>query len=162
ALQAARPNLTESLKEGGQGAGEGRSRHRFRHALVISEISLALVLLIGACLLIRSFGRVQAVSPGIDTENVVGAHLALPQSKYREGHQQWLFCGELLRRSAALPGVKSVSVTTTPVGGWQPVYYVRGEPQPLPGQGELCDIATISPDYFKTMGIRLLRGRAFS
>jgi putative ABC transport system permease protein len=162
AWQAARPDLTESLKEGGPGGGEGRSRHRFRKALVVSEISLALVLLIGAGLLIRSFGRVQAVSPGIETENVVTTYFALPFYKYRQPQQVQFFFDELVRRTARLPGVRAASVTTTPLGGWQTGYDVQGQPQPLPGQGNLCDIATVSPDHFKTMGIRLVRGRVFS
>ncbi|MBI3851136.1 MAG: ABC transporter permease [Verrucomicrobia bacterium] len=162
ALQAARPNLTESLKEGGLGTGEGRSRHRFRKALVVSEISAALVLLIGACLLIRSFGRVQAVSPGIDTENVSVMYFSLPQYRYREEHQQQTFFDELIRRTAALPGVNAASITTTPLGHWQTGYEVHGQPKPPPGRGHLCDIATVSPDYFKVMGIPLRRGRGFS
>jgi putative ABC transport system permease protein len=162
AWQAARPNLTGSLKEGGPGAGEGRARHRFRHGLVVSKISLALVLLIGACLLIRSFGRVRAISPGIDLENVVTMYFALPKYKYADEQQQRNFFESLLRQTAALPGVKAASINTTLLGGWQTGYHVQGQPQPLPGQGELCDIATISPDHFKVMGIQLLRGRVFS
>src|SRR6185295_15919313 len=120
-----------------------------------------LVLLIGACLLVRSFGRIQAVSPGIDTENVVAMYFSLPKYKYGEEHQQRVFFDELLRRTAVLPGVKAASVTTTTLGGWQTGYHVQGQPQPPPGQGELCDIATVSPGHFKVMGIRLLRGRVF-
>jgi predicted permease len=161
AWQASRPNLTSSLKESGAGTGDSRGRHRFRHALVISEISLALVLLIGACLLIRSFGRVQAISPGIDTEHVVAMNFSLPTYKYREPQQRQAFFEELLRRTSAVPGVKVASVTTTPLGGWQMGYHVEGRPYALPGQGDLCDYATISPDHFKVMGIPLKQGRVF-
>jgi len=162
AWQSSRPNLSGSLKEGGLGSGDSRSRNRFRHLLVVSEISLALVLLIGACLLIRSFGRVQAISPGIDTENVVAMNFSLPKYKYGEQQQKQVFFQELLRRTTGLPGVKVASVTTTPLGGWQIGYHVVGQPHPPPGQGELCDYATVSPAHFKVMGIPLRRGREFS
>jgi len=162
ALQASRPNLSNSLKEGGPGAGEGRTRHRLRHTLVVSEISLALVLLIGACLLIRSFGRTQAISPGIDTENVVAMSFSLPKYRYPEPQQKQNFFNELLQRTSRLPGVKGASLTTTTLGGWQMGYHVAGQPQPPRGQGDLCDYNAVSPDHFKVMGISLLRGRVFS
>ena len=161
ALQSSKPDLNEVLKEGARGAGEGRKSHRIRHALVVSEVALAMVLLVGASLLIRSFDRLQNVSPGLEPDDVVTASLSLPVIKYPEKRDQFAFYERLLDRVKALPGIQSAAVTRPLLGGSQIGYQVEGEPPPQPGRGRVCDYGVVSHEYFKVMGIRILRGQVF-
>jgi putative ABC transport system permease protein len=162
AFQSSKPDLNETLKEGGRGAGEGRKPHRICQALVVSEVALAMVLLVGASLLIRSFDRVQKVSPGLDPSGVFTTYLSLPVVKYPERRDQLAFFEKLLERLGTLPGIESAAATRALLGGWQTGYEVEHQPPPEPGRSSLCDYAAVTSDYFKVMGIRLLRGRAFT
>ncbi|HTG14177.1 MAG TPA: ABC transporter permease, partial [Blastocatellia bacterium] len=118
ALEASRPNLNESLKEGGRGAVTGGRSHRLRDLFVVVEIALALVLLIGSGLMIRSFVRLQSVDPGFDAKNLLTAKLLLPASKYGEDPQCKAFFKQLTERVQALPGVRSVgTVSYLPIAG---------------------------------------------
>lgn len=165
ALHASKPDLNESLKEGGRGGTEGRQRNLVRASLVVAEVAIALVLLVGAGLLIRSFMRLQQVSPGFNPSNVVTMQLSLPRSKYAEKPQVAAFFDQLVQRVAALPGVQSAAVgNNLPMSNnnWNASFAVenlqvaQGEPSPH------GDPHMISPDYFSTMGISLLRGRFFT
>ena len=165
AVHASKPDLNESLKEGGRGGTEGRQRNFIRSALVVSEVAIAMVLLVGAGLLIRSFMRLQQVSPGFNPANVMAMQLSLPKSKYSEKPQMAAFFEQLVQKVRALPGVQAAAVgNNLPMSGdgWNASFAVenfqvpQGEPSPH------GDPHMITPDYFEAMGIPLLRGRYFT
>jgi putative ABC transport system permease protein len=162
ALQLSRPDLSGSLKEGGRGSGF-HSR-RLRSALMVSEVALAIVLLIGAGLLIRSFVKLLDVNPGYRAENLLTARLVLPP-RYRNNPQRVQFYEQLLQRLAVLPGVTSVGATShLPLTGYNMGSTLRVEGRlPQPGEQEPgAPVARVNPDYFRTMGISLRAGRLFS
>jgi putative ABC transport system permease protein len=163
ALQASNPNLNETLKEGGRSSAEGARGGRLRNALAVAEVALALVLLIGAGLMVRSFMRLQQVNAGFNPQRVLTAGLFLPGSKYKEGPQIVGFYEELLGKLAALPGVESVgAIDTLPLSGGGNVlsFVIDGRPplQPTDNTPD-AEYRVVTPDYFRTMGIPLLRGR---
>ncbi len=162
ALQLSRPDLNASLKEGGRGSGiHGRG---LRDALMVSEVALAIVLLIGAGLLIRSFVKLLNVDPGYRAENLLTARLALTP-RYRDNAQRVQFYEQVLQRLAALPGVTSVGATThLPLTGYNMGSGLRVEGRtPQPGEREpVAPVARVNPDYFRTMGIALRAGRLFN
>ncbi|MBZ5538713.1 MAG: ABC transporter permease [Acidobacteriia bacterium] len=165
ALQSSRPDLTESLKESGRGTTTGRQRQKFRNVLVVAEVALSLVLLIGSGLTIRSFYRLQQVNPGFTAQNLLTFQVTLPTAKYQQDTQKINFYQESLEKLDTLPGVRSVGAASgLPLGnnGNQTSFYVQGKPDPGPGAVPLTEIVVVSPDYFRTMGIPLLRGRAFT
>ncbi len=164
ALEAAKVDLNESLKEGGRGSTGGARRRRIRSLLVISEVALSLVLLIGAGLLIKSFARLQSVDPGFRVDNVLTMSLSLPKSRYTNADQLAGFYNQVLQRVESLPGVESAGmVTSLPLTGWN-----IGQPFTIDGRTLSPDEATAanyqftSPEYFRAMGIPLLRGRSFT
>ncbi|HYP26432.1 MAG TPA: ABC transporter permease [Blastocatellia bacterium] len=164
ALHASRSNLNESLKEGGRGSGQGSSPNRTRNILVVSEVALALVLLIGGGLLIRSFVRLTSVPPGFDPENLVAMRVALPASKYGQPHQKASFFKQLIERVESLPNVRSVAATTNlPLSGTNMSFrfMIEGRPAP-PSEILLAQYHAVSPNYFGAMGIPLLQGRDFT
>ena len=108
ALQASRPDLNETLKEGGKGGGSSSRMMRARNALIVVEVAMALVLLVGAGLLIKSFRRLQEVEPGFDPRNLLTMRLFLPLSKYAEPQQRQAFFEQALKRIGSLPGVQAV------------------------------------------------------
>jgi putative ABC transport system permease protein len=165
ALNAAKVDLNESLKDMGRGSTASRRRKRFRQVLIISEVSLALVLLIGAGLVIRSFYKLVQVDPGFKTENVLSFSVTLPPAKYKEDRQLINFYNQTLDRLSVLPGVLSAAESSgLPLGnnGNQTSFRVVGQPDPLPGQAPLVEIVSSSPAYFDTMKIPLLKGRLFT
>jgi putative ABC transport system permease protein len=162
AWQSSRPELNTTLREGGRGAGDGRRSRHIRQALVAGEMALAMVLLVGASLLIRSFARLSEHSLGLNPLGVWTTDISLPVLKYTEEWQQLAFYERLVERLAASPGVSAVAVTGALLGGWQTTYLLEGKPPPEPGASPLADFAVVSPDYFKAMRIRLLRGRTFN
>ncbi len=164
ALQASRPDLNETLKEGGRGSTEGGRRQRIRNTLVVVEIALALILLVGAGLLIRSFITLQHVDPGYNAKNATAVFLALPQKKYAEDDQEVAFFRQLIQNVSTLPGVEDVGATNVlPLtGDYVLGFNIEGRPPDPPGQEPSTNYYAISPDYFKAMGIPLLRGRFFT
>ena len=167
ALHISRTDLHEALKEGGR-AVVGSGRHRLRKMLVVSEVAIALVLLVGAGLMIQSLRRMLEVDPGFRTENVLTMRLALPQTRYRENNDIIRFYKELFDRVAALPGVESSgAVSHLPLSG----AYTSGTTiveSPASGPGTLtiqgypyieADRRIVSPGYFTAMGIKLIDGR---
>ena len=162
-LQAFNVNLNHMLKEGGRGAGA--MRQRARSAVVIVEVAMAIVLLIGAGLLIRSFWKLQSVSPGFAPENALTAQIVLPSARYREPEQRALFFQQLSEQARALPGVQAVgAISILPLGGgWSRTSIA------IEGRAEMTNLApqarprihprTVTPDYFQAMGIPLLNGR---
>jgi putative ABC transport system permease protein len=163
AWQVSKSDLNEGLKESGRGS-DGPRRHRIRALLVISEVALSIVLLIGAGLMIRSFSRLLAVDPGFKTDHVLTAFVSLPVSKYSNHDQEVTFFDRLIERLRNVPGVSAAGVVTDiPLfGGGSTGFDVEGRPPAPPGQRAMTDYRIISPDYFAAMGMRLLRGRAFS
>ena len=162
ALAAVHSGLAEYLKEGGRGAGEGVRRIRFRAALVVAEVALALLLVIGATLTIRSLARLQAVNPGFNPDSVLTADLMLPRSGYSDPARRANFFRSLLDRVAAAPGVKSAGmVSDLPFSGSKSGNDVVIEGAPAPGSGDrlIAFVRTVDPGYFPTMQVRLLRGR---
>jgi putative ABC transport system permease protein len=165
ALEASQPNLNESLKEGGRGAVTGGRSHRLRDLFVVAEIALALVLLIGSGLMIRSFARLQSVDPGFDAKNLLTVKLLLPSSRYREDPKRKEFFKQLTERVQTLPGVRSVgTVSYLPIAGLGAAtrFDIEGRPPLPPGQDLVGDVRVVDGGYFHTMGIPLLQGRTFT
>jgi putative ABC transport system permease protein len=166
AVHAARVDLNELLKHGGRG-GIPRRQVFVRDALVISQIALAMVLLIGAGLLIRSLVQLQRVDPGFDAKNVLAVQLHLPDDdEYREPWQKVGFFNELIGRLETLPGVSSAGATMVdPFSGWNFVNNVTPEERAMetgPNGYLQAGWRTATPGFFRTMNIRLVRGRLFS
>jgi putative ABC transport system permease protein len=164
ALTASNPDLNETLKEGGRSGSGGARRHRMRSILVVSEIALALVLLVGAGLLLKSFWRLQRVDPGFNPDGVLTMRMMLPYETYEKPTQRGAFYSRILERINATPGVESASATSqVPLTRAITSGTMSGEnsvvgPADLPVEAEW---RWITPDYFKAMGITLLNGRAF-
>jgi putative ABC transport system permease protein len=164
ALQATKTDLNEALKEGGGRGSASHARGRFRDALVVSEVALALVLLIGAGLMFKSFARMLTVDPGFDPRGVTTMGLGLSEAKYQKPEQWTRFYGQLLEKLRAEPGVESASVVNDiPMGGsgGTTSFVVEGRPAPPKGQYPEANFRIASPDYFKTLRIPLLEGRPF-
>ncbi|HXG68896.1 MAG TPA: ABC transporter permease [Blastocatellia bacterium] len=163
ALQSSKISLQESLKEGGRGS-TGSPRQRFRSFLVVSEVALALVLLIGAGLLINGFTRLIHVHPGFNPDNLLTMYLFLPRARYEQDHQQTAFVKQALERIRAVPGVTAASVINAlPVrSAIATDFEIVGRPAPPPGDEPFANVGVIDSDYFHTMGIPLLKGRAFT
>src|SRR6185312_7142051 len=105
--QASKPNLSETMKDAGRGSSEGGRRQFIRSTLVVLEIASALVLLVGAGLMIKSFWRLQQVDPGFNPENALTMSVTLPKGKYPEEKQQVAFFQQLIERAGAMPGVQA-------------------------------------------------------
>ena len=164
-IVCAKPELTESLKEGGRGSSEGRRRNRLRNALVVAEVALALVLLTSAGLLMKSFVRLQRVSPGFDPRNVLTMEVSLPKLRYPDDKAIVRFSDEAQQRIAALPGVQFAAVTTIlPLSGNNSdssfAIEGRSEKSNVPGPDE--EKREVSADYFRAIGTPLLKGRFFT
>lgn len=163
ALQVSSVSPHDALKDGGaQGAG-GRRRNRMRSALVVAEISLALVLLAGAGLMIRSLLHQQAERLKIDTKGLVTGNVTLPIAVYKTQDERRVFFDALFPAIEALPGVQSVSATQVlPLGNdsWRNSIVREGKAEDLKA-GPHTFVGIVRPNYFKTMGIRMVRGRDF-
>jgi putative ABC transport system permease protein len=164
AFEAARLSLTESLKEGGKNVGGARS-HRLRNSLVIAEIALALVLLVGAGLLIRSFVRLQGVDPGFNANNMLTMKVSLPGRKYDTDRKRIDFFRQAVAQMQSLPGVEAVGAVSflpfaAPHAGT--LVEIEGRPKPPPGQGLGTGVIVTDQNYFRTMQIPLKRGRLFT
>ncbi len=164
-LASGKPDLTESLKEGGRGSTSGRRHNRLRNALVIAEVALALVLLTGAGLLLKSFVRLENVNPGFNPQNVLTAEISLPKLRYPDKKTQINFLNELDRRVSSLPGVRNAGMTIIlPMSGINSDSSFKIEGRPVddahPGPDE--EIRLVSADYFRTLEIPLLQGRSFT
>jgi putative ABC transport system permease protein len=157
ALQAARPNLTDGLKEGDRGSSG--SRQRLRSVLVVGEVALTLTLLVGAGLLIQSFRRVLQVDPGFKAQNLLTMQVSVNNP---DGQQVANFFEQLQQKVRSLPGVKSVAVSNglpLDVANF-PSFIIEGRPEQENKPSGLR--YTVSPDYFRTMGIELIKGRLFA
>src|SRR5262245_37518431 len=163
AIQASKPDLNETLKDGGGKTGVGR--HRLRAALVVAEISMSLVLLTGAGLLMKNFLTILKINPGINTDNVLTMGITLPPTKYENDARRRAFYDELMRRARSLPGVESAAlINHLPLGQSDSSsgFLVEGVPDPPPGQQFDGGHRVCTPDYFKTMGVPMVQGREFT
>ena len=162
AIQSSRPELAGILKEGGRNASAG-SGHRLRTALVVTEIALAVVLLVGSGLLLKSLFRLLQTSPGFNPQNILTMSVVLPAQKYTDANTQNNFQDQLYERVAALPGVASVgTVDKLPLQpGNTTVVYAEGEPMPPPGQETEANVRVINDNYFQTIQVPLIEGRQF-
>jgi putative ABC transport system permease protein len=165
ALLAGGSDLHRSLKEAGARATASRRSLRARSVLVATEMALAVVLLTGAGLLMRSFVRVLHVDPGFRAANVLSVIISLPDSRYADPAKQTAFFEELVRRLRATPGIEAAAVSdSVPLSGSndQGGFRIEGRPEPKPGDdGPQANRPRVSSGYFETMGIPLLRGRLF-
>lgn len=164
AFASAKPELTEALKEGGRGSTTGTRSNRVRNALVVSEVALALVLLVGANLLLKSFVRLQNVNPGFEPRNVLTMELSLPVAKYARGKPVADFYAELVRRVQGLPGVEAAALTSIlPLSGnnSDSSFAIEGRDPNVDKVYPDEEIRGVTPDYFKALRVPLLSGRFF-
>ena len=165
ALRTSRTNLNDTLREGGRGLVGGTRRQGLRNGLVIAQVAGSLIVLVAAGLFTRSLTNAEAVDLGYDTHHVLNVSLDPKLQGYDQAHAEAFF-RELLRRAKALPGVESASLAySVPLGYYNDgssVYVENQAPQPAdkrpPGAGYNC----VTPDYFSTMRMKILRGRAFT
>jgi putative ABC transport system permease protein len=163
AWQASHVDLNTALKSGTRGTGGSEGKHRARNALVMTEVALALILLICASLLIQSFARLGRVNTGMRTEHLFTARIGLPEAAYPKPENIITFYDQLMPRLRAVPGVESVTtVWPLPLSGSNNVSSFDIEEHPAPeGQQPDSPMRIVGPDYFKTMGIPVKQGRGF-
>jgi putative ABC transport system permease protein len=162
AVQSSRPNLNDDLKDGGRTGTAGRTR--FRSALVVAEVAIALVLLVGAGLMVLSLVRLRAVDPGFRTTRLVAVDLPLPQSRY-DGPAQGAFYRDVLARLQTQPAtMQSALVFPVPLRGSSASagIEIEGEPAVDRPSQRLADLNMASPEFFSTVGVRLVKGRGFA
>jgi putative ABC transport system permease protein len=161
ALQSAKVPLNETLKEAGRSATGGRAGHRLRSLLVVFEVALAMVLLIGAGLLFRSFLRLRGMDTGFRSDRILSLSIDLTTSKYPKPRDQAAFFQQVMEKVRGLRGVESVgggsSLPSESAGGSVTGVTIEGRPEPVN-----VVFRTVSPDYFRTLGIPLLQGRYFT
>jgi putative ABC transport system permease protein len=156
--------LSKWIGDGARGSS-GPGRLRAGSTLVVVEFALAMILLVGGGLMLKSFVRLVQVDPGFDPHHVLRLDLALPGLRYRESHQQMAFYEQLIERLKALPGVESVGATArtplNPGDNWV-AFAIEGRPVLEPGQEQQAALRSVSSDYFRTLKIPLRKGRFFS
>jgi putative ABC transport system permease protein len=164
AFQTSKTDLHETLKEGGR-SGTGHTHRGLRNLLVVSEMALTVVLLVGAGLLVRSFLRLEQVSPGFQPQNILAMQLSLPANKYKEAKQRDIFYQQMLAEVQSLPGVRTaggVAVLPMSQGGNSRTFTIEGREAPQGQQSPHGDSWAATSDYFKTMTIPLVKGRYFT
>jgi len=164
ALQMSRGMPIASLREGGRGARGGLALRGLRQALVVSEVALAVVLVVGASLLVKSFWKMERVDPGFVPDRMLVVQIQLPQSRYggyADGDRVRAFYADLYRRIASRPEVQSVTVAMQhPLApGWTSSFTIDGREPPPSGQEPESSIRPVMPGYFRAVGAKLLRGR---
>jgi predicted permease len=162
ARQLPRSSPLAALREGGRGAVGAGHRRRFAAGLTVTEVALALVLLVAAGLLLRSFAKLTGVAPGFDPEHVVASRVQLPSARYPDDAARRRLFAELLRRVRALPGVDDAALgSDIPVSSsWQTTVSFEGVDTPK-GSEPLLSAASVTPEYFRTLRVPLRAGRAF-
>lgn len=164
-LESTRLNLNDSLKEGVKGSGGSSGTNRLRSLFVIGEVALALVLLVGAGLLIRSFSRLQSVDPGFNPANVLTMRVVLPGRKYDQESKVVGFFKQAIEQTEALPGVESAgAISFLPFAGPYSGtgFEIDGLPVPAPGQEPKTGVCVTDANFFKAMQIPLIRGRLYT
>jgi len=165
ALRFSRPDLNDALKEGGRSSGANLGRSRLRSALVVAQVALAIVLLTGAGLMVRSFVNYLRVDPGFDPKNLLTLEYRVPRNKYPEPKQQQQFHEQVVARVSALPGVESAAtVMSVPHGAGigESGFVLPDRAAPPEGQEPRAQVNRTDGNYFRAMRIPLLKGRVFS
>ncbi|HEY2848426.1 MAG TPA: ABC transporter permease, partial [Gemmatimonadaceae bacterium] len=164
ARQMLHPNLAQTLREGGR-SGAKRAGHGVRRVLVVAQVALSVMLLAGAGLLIRSFDSLMAVDPGFRTDNSISFALSLPDAKYHTAGQRAVFMRSMMDRMHALPGVQSAGAAYgMPLTnfGFDLNFMITGRPPLRPQDLPDAEVRVATPDYFPTMGIKIVKGRGFT
>lgn len=165
AIRAAREDAFEALREGGRGSGAGKRANRTRAGLVVGQVALALVLLVGAGLLLRSFDNLRTHELGFDPENLLTMQVNLFGPEYQDGDVRRNFYDALQTRLASIPGVEAVAFTSTvPLTGFDgdADFNIEGRPVPGPETPQTAWVRRATPNYFETMDMRLAGGRGFT
>ena len=165
AFEGSRGSVQDALKDGARQIGASVRHRRIRQAFVVGEIALAVVLLVGAGLMIRSFGSLRGVNPGFDARNVLTARVTVPARRYPDDARRIDFFASLVARLSAIPGVESAgAVSYLPLAGAGAAtgFTIVGQPAPLPGQGPTTDVSVCDDGYFRALKVPLLRGRVFA
>jgi putative ABC transport system permease protein len=164
AMRTTKQDLRGTLNEGSRGSTAGPGHHRLRGSLISMEIALALLLLVGAGLLLRSFSRLQEIPPGFQPDHLFVADLPISQSAYAKPEQRFQFFDRVVDRARTLPGVRSAAAASfLPVsgGGGLLHFNIAGRPPKSPNDYIAAGYRTVTPNYFETLGIPLLQGRLF-
>jgi putative ABC transport system permease protein len=163
-LQLSRVDLNTILRDEGRGSAGNRKRDRARNVLVVAQVALAMVLLVGTGLLVRSFIRLRTASPGFEPQGTLTMQTYLPPTRYPQASQKVAFYTNALRNMQTLPGVQAASISTAlPIlGNHGTPFLFEGQPVVALGQRPIAMIQSISPDYAKTMGIAVVAGRPFT
>ncbi|HSQ18741.1 MAG TPA: ABC transporter permease, partial [Blastocatellia bacterium] len=163
ALGASKLDVNEALKEGGRALSGGIGRHRVRSLLVVSEIALALVLLIAAGLLIKSLWRLRAIDPGFSPENLLTMRIELPEARYKEIPKQMQFRDRAIEAVNTIPGAQAAMISELPMTeNLMHNFVIEGRPPLSPGEEPELETRTVAGDYFRIMGIPVLQGRDFT
>jgi putative ABC transport system permease protein len=164
-FKAARPDINEVLKAGARTATSGGALRLWRDSLVVAEVALGLILLVGAGLMIRSFGSLVNVHPGFDPENVLTGQISLTRTAYENSEERVRYVNQTLARLKALPGVESAAFgAPMPFSGGNvgSDFRIEGRPRPEPGQEPSANNRSVTAEYFQAMGIPLRKGRYFT
>ena len=166
AWRAMRPDVMDVLQEGSRGSTASRASRRLSDVMVVAEVALALMLLVSAGLLIRSFVRLTAIDPGYKTSGIVATHVVLPAARYRPPAAKRQFIGDLVERVAKMPGVTRASAVSvlpmSPIGvEFDLPFTIDGLAATSPSERPRARYRAVMPGYFQVMGIQLLRGRTF-
>jgi putative ABC transport system permease protein len=163
AWTAARGGVSEGLKESGRSSTAGGARQRLRSTFVVVELAVALILLMGAGLLIKTFWNLRSVEPGFSTERLVTMRIELPEARYKEVDTQMRFRSQMLDGVKTLPGVQAALISELPLSGdsLNHDFLIDGRPHIDPGDEPSLESRSVMGDYFKTMKIPLLTGRDF-
>jgi len=165
ALTAARADLNPALHGGARAGGERQRTRQFKHVLVVLQVSLALIVVTGAALLAKSLVRLQRVPMGFDAPHVTLVNVAVPRDKYADAERQLGFFDQLVGRLETMPGVTATPVVLAPfsgAGGWDATFTAEGQGRAEARDNSTLNLEAVAPNYFGTLGIPLLRGRAFS
>jgi putative ABC transport system permease protein len=164
ALRSARGSVTDTLKETSQSSLQGPRSRRFRNAVVVTEIALAMVLLAGAGLMVRTLVKLSHVDLGFSPDNVLGLRVSLSGQRYDQPQARVQFWADVVTAVKALPGVEAASVSRgLPIGEWAGQYFtISDQPNPPAGQVLIADYVIAGPDYFRTLQIPVLRGVSFT
>ncbi len=165
ALQSTRPNLNETLREGDRASSAGRARRSLRNILVAAETALAMVLLVGAGLMVKGFTNLIDSEKFMRPGTLLTMEIALPEAVYKEDHRVTAMYSQMVSRFEALPGVQSAAAAgSIPHTGFNSsrAITIEGKPAPAAGEQQIAQNNSISPEYFHTLGLPLRKGRAFT
>src|SRR6185503_6158495 len=165
ALQSSRLNLNESLKEGGRGGTDSAGRRRMQSALVVTEIAFSMMLLVGAGLMVKSFWKLQNVSPGFKPDHILTMHLTLPRARYDSDKKITQYYGQLIERVGAVRGVEAAGLSNSlPPNNLEisDSFSIEGKPWPSGVSEPIAPVVFTSPEYFTALGSPVVEGRGFN